>query len=147
MEWRLLEYAKDAEDTAAGLHIFLSEIPEYSRDITGDIAELFAISNALRTLHDGLLPSSRYSRYSTRILRDLDIAIPSLGYTLDDVKDMFSKKKKKSKQLPGAFPGTPQYNLIWEDACDSFKAEGVALPVRLELYRSYLQFIFDYLKG
>jgi hypothetical protein len=146
MEWRLLEYAKDAEDTAAGLHIFLSEIPQYSKDITGDIAELFAISNALHTLHEALQPS-RYGRYSPRILRDLDITIPSLGYTLDDVKGMFSKSKKKSKQLPGAFPGTPQYNLIWEDACANFKAEGVALPLRLELYRTYLQAIYDLLKG
>lgn len=146
MDWRLLDYAKEAEDTAAGLHVFLSEIPQYSKDITGDIAELFAISNALHTLNEGL-ELSRYGRSAGRILRDLEVILPSLGHTLDDVRDMFSKSKKKSKQHPGAFPGTPPYHLIWEDACAEFKVQGITLPVRLELYRTYLQAMFDMLKG
>jgi hypothetical protein len=144
-DWRLLDYAKDAEDTAAGLHVFLSEIPEYSKDITGDIAELFAISNALHTLNEGLA-SARYGRWSGRIHRDLDVILPSLGYTLDDVRDMFNRSKKK-KQAPGAFPGTPPYARIWRQACAAFEAQGIALPMRLELYRTYLQGMFDMLKG
>ena len=146
MDWRLLDYAKEAEDTASGLHIFLSEIPQYSKDITGDIAELFAISNALHVLHEGL-ELSRYGRYAGRILRDLEVALPSLGHTLDDVRDMFSKSQRSSRQHPGAFPGTPPYNLIWEDALADLKAQGISLPMRLELYRTYLQGMFDILKG
>jgi hypothetical protein len=146
MDWRLLEYAKEAEDTASGLHIFLGEIPQYSKDITGDIAELFAISNALHVLHEGL-DLSLYGRYSGRILKDLEIVLPSLVHTLDDVKEMFSKSKKNGRQAPGAFPGTPQYDLIWEDALADMKAQGIALPVRLELYRSFLQGMMDILKG
>lgn len=146
MDWRLLDYAKEAEDTAAGLHIFLDEIPQYSKDITGDIAELFAISSALRTLNESL-ELSRYGRWAGRVLRDLEVVLPSLGHTLDDVRDMFSKSKKKSRQHPGAFPGTPPYARIWEDTCADFIAEGIALPVRLELYRTYLQGIYDVLKG
>lgn len=145
MDWRLLEYAKEAEDTASGLHIFLSEIPAYSKDITGDIAELFAISSALHVLHEDL-ELSRYGRYTHRILRDLEICLPSLGYTLDDVRNMFSKSKNR-RQAPGAFPGTPPYAEIWEDACADLKAQGISLPGRLSMYRTYLQGMQDLLRG
>jgi hypothetical protein len=145
MDWRLLEYAKEAEDTASGLHALLSEIPEYRKDITGDIAELFAISNALHVLHEAL-GLSRYGRFHSRILSDLEICLPSLGHTLDDVRDMFSKKKKSARTAPGAFPGTPPYAVLWEDSLADLKAQGISLPVRLELYRSYLQGMHDALK-
>ena len=145
MDWRLLDYAKEAEDTASGLHIFLGEIPRFAKDITGDIAELFAISNALHQLNEGL-ELSRYGRYSGRILRDLEVILPSLGHTLDDVRDMFSKSKKK-REAPGAFPGTPPYDEIWEDCGAELKAQGISLPIRLELYRTFLQGLLDTLKG
>lgn len=144
MDWRLLEYAKDAEDTAAGLGLFVSEIPRYRKDITGDIAELYAISNALQTLHEAL--EHRYSRASARISEDLEICLPSLGYTLDDVRDMFNKTKRKTR-LPGAFPGTPPYAEMWEDALADFKAQGISLPIRLEYFRTYLQGMYDELRG
>ncbi|CBX99815.1 hypothetical protein LEMA_P074040.1 [Plenodomus lingam JN3] len=144
MDWQLLDYAKEAEDTASGLHVFLSEIPQYRKDITGDIAELFAISNALHVLHEAL-DLSLYGRYSGRILKDLGICLPSLGHTLDDVRNMFSKSK--NKHPPGAFPGTPPYSIIWQDALVDLKAQGISLPVRLELYRTYLQGMYDALKG
>jgi hypothetical protein len=146
MDWKLLDYAKEAQDTAAGLHVFLEEIPQYSKDITGDIAELFAISNALHTLDEGL-SLSRYGRSARRILRDLEVVIPSLAHTLDDVRHMFSRSNRNSKQHPGAFPGTPQYDLIYQDALSDMKAQGMILPVRLELYRSFLQGMYDILKG
>jgi len=146
MDWRLLDYAKEAEDTASGLHVFLSEIPEYRKDITGDIAELFAISNALHVLHEAL-GSPRLGRYHSRILGDLEICLPSLGHTLDDINDMFSKKKKSARTAPGAFPGTPPYAVLWEDSLADLKAQGISLPVRLELYRSYLQGMYDALRG
>lgn len=145
MDWQLLDYAKEAEDTASGLHVFLGEIPQYRKDITGNIAELFAISNALHVLHEAL-ELSRYGRYSGQILRDLEVCLPSLGHTLDDVRDMFSKSKSKYT-APGAFPGTPPYAVIWEDALADLKAQGISLPVRLELIRTYLQGMYDALKG
>jgi len=145
MDWRLLDYAKDAEDTASGLHVFLAEIPQYRKDITGHIAELFAISNALHELHDAL-DLSRYGRYSASILADLEVCMPSLGYTLDDVRDMFNKKKSK-RTAPGAFPGTPPYAVLWEDSLADMKAQGISLPIRLELYRNYLQGMYDTLRG
>jgi hypothetical protein len=146
MDWRLLDYAKEAEDTASGLHVVLGEIPQYRKDITGDIAELFAISNALHVLHEAL-ELTRYGRFQGRILKDLEICLPSLGHTLDDINDMFSKKKKNSRLAPGAFPGTPPYAVLWEDSLADMKAQGISLPVRLELFRSYLQGMYDALKG
>ncbi|KAF2633736.1 hypothetical protein BU25DRAFT_328673 [Macroventuria anomochaeta] len=145
MDWRLLDYAKAAEDTATELGLCVSEIPQYRKDITGDIAELYAISNALQTLHEAL-ELSRHGRASGRILKDLDVCLPSLGYTLDDVRDIFNKSKRKSR-LPGAFPGTPQYAEMWEDALADFKAQGISLPLRLEYFRTYLQGMYDELRG
>lgn len=145
MDWRLLDYAKDAEDTASGLHVFLSEIPQYRRDITGLMAELFAISNALHVL-DEALKLSRYGRYSGRILKDLDVCLPCLEHTLEDVRDMFSKSKK-GRSAPGAFPGTPPYTLIWEDTLADLKAQGISLPARLDLFRNYLQCMTDVIQG
>jgi hypothetical protein len=145
MDWRLLDYAKEAEDTASGLHIFLSEIPQYSKDITGNIAELFAISNALHVLHEDI-ESSLFGRHSGRLLRDLETCLPSLGYTLDNIRSMFSKSKNR-RQAPGAFPGTPPYAEIWEDSCADLKNQGISLPARLGMYRTYLQGMQDILKG
>lgn len=145
MDWRLLDYSKEAEETATNLGLFVSEIPQYRIDITGDIAELYAISSALQALHEALDPS-RYGRALSRILKDLEICLPSLGYTLDDVGDIFKKSKRKSR-LPGAFPGTPQYADMWEDALADFRAQGMGLPTRLECYRTYLQGMHDELRG
>jgi hypothetical protein len=132
MDWRLKEYAQEATETAAGLQLFLSEVPQLARDITGDIAELYAISNALHTLHEDL-DLSRFGRYTSRILRDLEVCLPSLGYTLDDVRSIF-------------FPGTPPYAQIWEDALAEMTNQGLGLPQRLEYYRTYLQGMQDKLK-
>ncbi|KAF2828710.1 hypothetical protein CC86DRAFT_196799 [Ophiobolus disseminans] len=142
MDWRLLDYAKEAEDTASGLHVFLTEIPEYSKDITGNIAELFAISNALRVL-DEALGSTRYRKFHKQILSDLGVCLPSLGHTLDDIRDMFSKKKNSLRTAPGAFPGTPPHAVLWQDSLADLKEQGISLPVRLGLYRSYLQGMYD----
>ncbi|KAF1978659.1 hypothetical protein BU23DRAFT_449368 [Bimuria novae-zelandiae CBS 107.79] len=146
MDWKLREYAKEAQDTATGLSTFLGEIPQYSKEIKGDIAELFAISSALDVLHEDL-ELSRHGRRAGRILRDLEICLPSLGYTLDDLRNIFNKSKRKARQHPGAFPGTPPYAQIWEDACDEMRAQGIPLSSRLEMYRTYLQGLHDILRS
>jgi hypothetical protein len=146
MDWRLIDSAKDAEDVAAGLQIFLDEIPQYGKDITGNIAELFAISAALRLL-DESLDLNQYGKYVGSIIADLDLVIPSLGYTLDDIRNMFGRSKREGRQHPGAFPGTPPYALIWDDLNTDLKTQGIALPTRLEMYRNFLQGLYDVLRG
>lgn len=145
MDWRLPDYAKDAQDTATALSAFLDEVPAHRKEIKGDIAELFAISSALDLLHEDL-DLSRHGRYGHRILRDLEICLPSLGFTLDDLRNIFTKSKRKARQHPGAFPGTPPYSQIWEDVCDDMRAQGISLSERLEMYRTYLQGLHDILR-
>jgi hypothetical protein len=149
MNWRLLDYAKEAEETAAGLLSFEDEIPQYRKDIRGHIAELFAISHALHELHElhGAMELSRHGRYADHILKDLEICLPSLGHTLDDVQDIFNRSKKSRRTAPGAFPGTPPYAIIWEDALTDFTTQGMSLPKRFETFRTYLQGMQDALKG
>ncbi|KAI4930217.1 hypothetical protein J4E85_004842 [Alternaria conjuncta] len=146
MDWRLLDYAKEAEETATGLLSFESEIPQYRKDVRSHIAELFAISHALLELNEAL-ESSRYGRYAGFIRTDLEVCLPSLGHTLDDVQEIFTRSKKSRHAAPGAFPGTPPYALIWEDALTDFTAEGMSLPKRFEIVRTYLQCMHDALKG
>lgn len=144
MDWQLLDYAREAEETATKLGSFVNEIPQFRRDITGDIAELYAISSALQALHEELqLPTAR--PYAARLMSELDVCLRTLGYTLDDVRDIFNKTRKKSR-LPGAFPGTPPYATMWEDALDDFKTQGLSLPQRLECFRLYLQEMVDSLQ-
>jgi hypothetical protein len=146
MDWRLLDYAKEAEETANGLLAFEGEIPQYRKDIRGYIAELYAISHALRELHD-TLRSANFGRYAGYIVKDLEVCLPSLGYTLDDVQAIFSRSKRSRHTAPGAFPGTPPYAIIWEDALTDFKTQGMSLPQRFETARMYLQGMNDTLKG
>ncbi|EUC37028.1 hypothetical protein COCVIDRAFT_34451 [Bipolaris victoriae FI3] len=146
MDWRLLDYAKEAEETANGLLSFEGEIPQYRKDIRGYMAELYAISHALRELDDALR-SINYRGYATYIIKDLEICLPTLGHTLDDVQDIFSKSKRSRHAAPGAFPGTPPYAIIWEDALADFKTQGMSLPQRFEAVRMYLQGMHDTLKG
>ncbi|ORY17790.1 hypothetical protein BCR34DRAFT_596663 [Clohesyomyces aquaticus] len=146
MDWKLLDYAKEARDTASSLESILEEAPQYTGDIAADIAELYAISSALHRLHDAL-DLSHYGRQAGLICDDLDVCIPSLGHTLDHVRDMFSKSRRNIRQHPGAFPGTPPYDRMWEDACAEMQDQGISLPKRLEFYRVYLQAMFDILKG
>lgn len=146
MDWQLLDYAKEAEDTGSGLLTFSSEIPQYRKDIKGHIAKLFAISHILDKLHEAL-KSPRYGRAQGRIVPDLEICIPSLGYTLDEIRGTFSKKKLKRRTAPGAFPGTPPYAELWEDSLADLMAQGISLPIRLELYRTYLHGMYEALQG
>ena len=146
MDWRLLDYAKEAEETANGLLGFENEIPQYRKDIRGYMAELYAISHALRELHDAL-GSVHYGRYAGYIIKVLEICLHSLGYTLDDVPGIFNKSKRSRHAAPRAFPGTPPYAIIWEDALSDFRTQGMSLPQRFETVRMYLQGMHDTLKG
>ncbi|EFQ85164.1 hypothetical protein CFE70_009983 [Pyrenophora teres f. teres 0-1] len=146
MDWRLLEYADEAEETAKRLLAFEGEIPQYRKNIRAHIAELYAISHALHELHDDL-ELSRYGRNAGYILKDLKVCLSSLDITLADVQDIFGKSKRNRHSAPGAFPGTPPYAIIWEDALADFETQGMTLPRRFEAVREYLQFMHDALKG
>lgn len=143
MDWPLVDYANEADETAAALGVFTGEIPQYRKETAAHRAELHAITHALYELHDALA-LSRYGRFSSLILEDLNVCIPSLGYTLDSVRDIFSKN---GRAAPGAFPGTPPYTVMWTDGLAEIEAQGMSLSVRLQVYREYLQEMIPALKG
>ncbi|KAF2745064.1 hypothetical protein M011DRAFT_460273 [Sporormia fimetaria CBS 119925] len=146
MSRKLDEYAKKAKGAAVQLAMFETEIPDYASEITGIVAELYAIASALHLLDEN--PElSRKGKTTRRIERDLDIVLQSLTYTLETVGTLSNKSKRKRKQAPGAFPGTPQYAEMWVDMCADFEAEGATLLSRLELYRLNIWHLDDTLKG
>ncbi|KAF2843271.1 hypothetical protein M501DRAFT_1012628 [Patellaria atrata CBS 101060] len=136
----LLDHARKAEDTAAGLCKFLDEVPQSATDITAIMSELFAISSGLRTLHNGL-DYSRYGRYSTRIVEDLNLVLLSIQYTLASVKKSFGQTRFKDSK------GVPPYKTILEDLQASCLDEGSSLCERLEIYRVFIIGLFDVLRG
>lgn len=154
MDWQLTAYANTAGETAHALYIFSSEIPQYRKDITDINAKINAIASALYELNDDL-DLKRYGRYAGRIMRDMEIVLPSLKYTLEELKEMCEKgesgkskgKKARKGALPGAFPGTPDYMIVWEDTLADFEEEGMALKDRLEDYKLFLQDMHKVLKG
>ncbi|KAF1995536.1 hypothetical protein P154DRAFT_343151 [Amniculicola lignicola CBS 123094] len=137
MEWQLLDYAKQAEDAAFGLHQFLADVPRHHKDIVGDIAGLYATSKALRTLYEEL-DVSRYGRFSGRIADHMKIALPSLDHTFKQIHRVVKSRDTKS----------PYNNEdIWEEACAVFGLQGISLSARLELYQTYLQILCKVLTG
>ncbi|KAK5278902.1 hypothetical protein LTR16_008161, partial [Cryomyces antarcticus] len=70
MDWPLIAQARNAEEVAAGLRIFLDEIPAQATDITAIISELFGVSSAIRALDNASDPSE-YGRAFFKIREDL----------------------------------------------------------------------------
>ncbi|KAI9704431.1 MAG: hypothetical protein M1836_007294 [Candelina mexicana] len=126
---RLLDEAENAQDVAAGLNRFLDAIPECSTEITAVISELFAISSALRELHTALA-SRRYGRRGPLIEDDMELALPSLNITLEDIVEMFGRL--------GRSPLATAYRRVWKVICLNFRDEGgISLCSRLEIYRTF----------
>ncbi len=126
---RLLDEAENAQDVAAGLNRFLDAIPECSTEITAVISELFAISSALRELHTAL-GSRRYGRRGPLIEEDMELALPSLNITLEDVVEMFGRLGRSSLATA--------YRRVWKEICLKFRDEGgISLCSRLEIYRTF----------
>jgi hypothetical protein len=145
MNWPLVQIARECEDAASGLQIFLDEVPTKATDISGCMAELFGVSSALRAL-DHALDFGQYGKFSGRIAGDAEIVFPSLQYTLKDVRRMFADSGRRVS-APGAFPEPPAYHVLWEDLSRDMKDDGLGLCSRLELYRVFTQGMFDILRG
>ncbi|TKA69419.1 hypothetical protein B0A49_05494, partial [Cryomyces minteri] len=85
MDWPLIAQARNAEEVAAGLRIFLDEIPAQATDITAIISELFGVSSAIRALDNASDPSE-YGRAFSTIREDLRLVLSSLRYTIRAVR-------------------------------------------------------------
>lgn len=140
MDWPFFETAKDADDVASALQVFVDEVEQDAVQITGDISELFAISSWLRSF-DEALRNPRLARQSSRVARDLDLVIPSIETTLDLVRELLGETR-----LPGS-AGLPDYDAVWDQICVEFERDGPPLSARLELYHRHLEAAFDLLQG
>ena len=122
----LIAVAETAQDAAAGLNKFLDPVPDCSTEITGLIAECFAISSALRELSHAI-SDPLYHRDFQYIQEDVRIVVRSLRYTFDDVKDLFGGL------------GRATYRQVWRDFDKFFLNESNnTLITRLEYYRDFL---------
>lgn len=146
MELRLLEYAKEAEDVAADIHAFLADIGHSRKEANMINSDLLAISNALHELHEAL-QHDLYMRFSSRISRHLEVCLPSLEYTLYDMRSIHSKWQRSSRKDRDGSDVSAPVTLLWEDTLVALKAQGISLLDRLELYRKYLEGSFDILRG
>lgn len=122
----LLRLATSAEGVAAGLYRFRDNLPGRANEITFVISELFAISSVLRQI-DQAQNDRDYAPSFYRIREDIDLLIPSLERTIQDVRDMFARS------------GTRDSELVWDDLQHHMeREERLGLQHRLILYRNFL---------
>ncbi|KAI9875375.1 MAG: hypothetical protein M1830_008568 [Pleopsidium flavum] len=125
--------AENARDVGAAFDRFVDALPDHFAEITALVAELYAISSALRDL-DINIASREYGPRTTHILDDLDRVRLSLSMTLKDALELFGRLGDRG------YPPTPgAYRQVWEDICIHFRREGRnTLLSRLERYRKFL---------
>ncbi|KAK4981973.1 hypothetical protein LTR66_009560 [Elasticomyces elasticus] len=134
MDQQLIRHAKNAEDVAAGLQVFLDRVPQHATDISAIISELFATSSAIRALHTAS-DDVRYARAFYTIRSDLDLVLCSLQYTLGTVRGIFART------------GLASYRALWDGLNLFVQTEGPSLCTRLEWYRVFLHDLFDVLRS
>ncbi|CAK4030550.1 Hypothetical predicted protein [Lecanosticta acicola] len=122
-ERSLLRFAGQCDDAASGLLRFRESLPRHAPKLTGLIADLFAISSALRQIHKD--NRSHGSSFPT-IDESLVLVLKSLKFTLENgIFVMFA-----SEQPP---------QVAWEDLNHRMESlERVDFLQRLELYRDTL---------
>lgn len=134
-EQTLLASALNCEDASTGLYRFRDALPRYATRITDVISEFFAISAALRKIHNAE-NTRTYGPSFYRINDDLALVRTSLGYTTQDIFDMFSRARQLLEQT------------AWEDLEHRFlREERCGLQERLEAYRDFLDAQNDVLAG
>ncbi len=122
----LIAVAESAQDVASSLHKFLDGVPESTTEITGLIAECFAISSALRELSTAIGDYGFNRRYEL-IAEDVRTVRLSLDYTFEDVLKLFGGL------------GRSTYRQVWRDLDLHFLTESRnSLLTRLGYYRNFL---------
>lgn len=125
--------AHNAEDVAAGFRQFRDPLPEHATEITGLMADLYAISTSLNSLEE--LTSSRRYRHNLHFVQpDLDLVQASLKYTLEDVVDFFGDLDSRRG------PSREAYKQTWLNLCTFFYDEiHFSLATRLAKYKEFLK--------
>jgi hypothetical protein len=130
----LLGDAEDAKDIGAAFSKFLDALPDQAAEVTSLIAELYAISAALRDL-DITIRSRQYGSRAYLIKDDLDLVLTSLSHTLKDAFDILGDIGTQSDpRTIGA------YRQTWKDICKHFLRESRgSLSMRLEKYKTFIK--------
>ncbi|KAB8232785.1 uncharacterized protein BDW43DRAFT_311858 [Aspergillus alliaceus] len=132
--------ADNAEDVAAGFRAFRDHLPGHEAEITGLIADLFAVSSALKRL-DNLTNDRRYQHHLAAVHPDLEVVRTSLKITLEDIVDFFGDLEVRRGSIRDVYKRT------WMELCAFFKDEfRDSLTTRLARYKSLLLDLEDYMK-
>jgi hypothetical protein len=136
----LFRSAAEADEVAAGLQIFLDNLPQAETDIDGCIQELIALAAAFRALE---LEHPDYASISARIAKDVELNTRSLHFTLEYVRDMFGETRHMK------YSGDRPYRRAWDEL--EYRLTGVerdfGLLARLETYSVFMHNILGSLRG
>ncbi|OJJ85534.1 uncharacterized protein ASPGLDRAFT_65522 [Aspergillus glaucus CBS 516.65] len=132
--------ADNAEDVAAGFRMFRDPLPEYATEITGLIADLYAISVSLKFLDD--FASNRAYRHTLHhVQADLELVGTSLKHTLEDIVDFFGDLETRRG------PSREVFKRTWLSLCSYFQEESKdSLSTRLIKYKTFLNELQDEFK-
>ncbi|RMZ39780.1 hypothetical protein CA14_000303 [Aspergillus flavus] len=131
--------ADNAEDVAAGFREFREHLPGHEAEITGLIADLFAISSALKRL-DNLTNDRRHQHNLAIVQPDLELVRTSLKITLEDIVDFFGDLEVRRGSARDV------YRRTWIELCEFFRDEGKdSPPTRLARYKTYLNELEDHM--
>lgn len=136
----LRETADDAEDVAAGFRVFREPLPQFATEITGLIAELYAISSSLKSLDD--LANDHRHHHNLRLASgDLELVRVSLNYTLDDIIYFFGSVESWKD------PPREIYRNTWTELLQHFRKEAhYSLAIRLQKYKALLKELEDLMR-
>ncbi|KAE8152696.1 hypothetical protein BDV25DRAFT_57505 [Aspergillus avenaceus] len=132
--------ANNAEEVAAGFRLFRDYVPDHSTEITSLVADLFAISSALKRLND-LTRNHRFQNTLAAAHHDLELVQTSLKFTLEDIVDFFGDLDIRRG------PKGDVYKRTWMEMCDFFREESRdSLATRLAKYKAFLNELEDLIK-
>lgn len=140
----LVKVAEAAQDVAAGLHKFLSQVVESDADIALLISKCFSVSSALRSLATAIEESRRLSQYS-RISGEVEDVAASLDHTFKDVHQIVGEGFADAKRA--RVPINSAFRKVWKNINEHFQQQsGNTLVKRLEYCRLLLVDLCDILR-
>lgn len=138
----LIAKAETAQDIAAAFNKFLEPVSDSSTEITGLIAELFAISSAARELSNACL-DPRYRGRNLLVEEDTRTVLLSIEYTFNDINRLFGDLDR-----PVYITNREAYRGVWKSIINHFQDESSGpLVQRLESYRRFLLDLAETIQG
>lgn len=129
----LIARAESAEELLSALKRFREVIPESAVEITALIAELFAVSTALRELFN-LHNDPRCEQRYPDIAEDVLLTLHSFDYTFDDFRTRLGGLDR-----PSHLSNATVHRRVWRNILEHFEREsGNPLTRRLEICRAFL---------